>query len=635
MAFERKQFAVAAEMLTAEYKKTKSRVEKGKIAFKIGESYKRMNKIEKASTWYLTAYDNQYGVDALKEYAFSLKRSQQYEEAGKAFKNLGIEIGSPYEYRREQTACKIAADWLKQSKESGYTTKSTNFNSADADYAPMLYKNGQIIFTSDRSSSLGEETYNWTGGNFSDLFLADAKSGSVSSFDSRINTVNNEGTVAFNKDYSIMYFTRCYADDKRADNYCQIMMSRLDGDSWSEPVGMQFTKENVNYGHPTLSEDGTSLYFSADDSDGWGGYDIYVSEWGPDGWELPVLLGRTINSVGNEKFPFMDKDTLYFASDHHTGMGGLDIFKTYKMGNGNWSPIQNLKAPINSGSDDFGYIVDYQAQKDKDILQSGYFSSSRLEGQGNDDIYRFERRTPPPPPVVDTIVEEPPVIVYKMILEGYVLEKIFKTPDDPNSKVLGRKPLPGSKVNVKIGGTEKTFEVGEDGLFTFELDPETDYYFFASKSDYLSNDERFSTKGIGKDPNNPVLKFEVEIVLDKIYKNKEITLENIYYDFDQWAIRVDAQPTLNMLATVLTQNPGIKIQLSSHTDCQGKANYNENLSQKRAQSAVDYLITRGIAPERVVAKGYGKTQPAIDCVCGRCTDEEHQANRRTTFKIIE
>lgn len=635
MAFERKQFSVAAEMLKTEFKKTKSRVEKGKIAFKIGESYRRMNQIEKASGWYLTAYDNQYGVDALKEYAYSLKRSQQYKEAGQAFKNLGIEIGSPYEYRREVTACNIAQDWLKEGKDNGYSTASANFNSAESDYSPMIYKDGQIIFTSDRSSSVGEETYNWTGGNFSDIFIADANGISISSFDNNINSVNNEGTASFNKDYSEMYFTRCFAEDKKADNYCQIMMSRFDGEGWSLPVGMSFTKEKVNYGHPTISEDGTSLYFSADDPDGWGGYDIYVCDKGPDGWELPVLMGRTINTIGHEKFPFMDKDTLYFASDHHTGMGGLDIFKTYKMGNGKWSPAQNLKYPINSGSDDFGYIIDYSAQKDDDIIQTGYFSSSRLEGKGNDDIYRFERRTPPPPPVVDTIVEEPPVIVYKMILEGYVLEKIFKNPDDPNSKVLGRKPLGSSKVKINFGKEEKEIEVGEDGFFSMELNEETDYYFFASKPEYLSNDERFSTKGIGKDPNNPILKFEVEIVLDKIFKNKEITLENIYYDFDAWNIRIDAQPTLNELNKILAQNPGIKIQLSSHTDCRGKANYNENLSQKRAQSAVDYLITRGIEAERLVAKGYGENQLAIDCVCTKCSEEEHQANRRTTFKVIE
>ncbi|MEM1322431.1 MAG: OmpA family protein [Bacteroidota bacterium] len=634
-AFERKQFAVAADMLTKDYKKSKSRIEKGKIAFMIGESYRRMNKIDKASSWYLTAYNGGYGVDALKEYSYTLKRSQQYEEARQSFKNLGIEIGSPYEYRREITACNLAIDWLERSKDSGYQVKSEGFNSANSDYAPTLYKEGQLLFTSDRGSSTGDEVYNWTGGNFSDIFVVDADGSGVRNFDNAINTANNEGTITFSQDYSELIFTRCYSDEKNGDNYCQLMSSRIEGSSWTEPTPMEFTKEEVNYGHPSLSKDGSTLYFAAEDPDGWGGFDIYSTDRGPDGWEEPQILGRAVNTIGDEKFPFIDEDTLYFASNHHPGMGGLDIFRTYKMDNDNWAPVHNLKAPINSGSDDFGYVIDYKAQKEEDVLQFGYFSSSRLEGKGNDDIYSFERRLPPPPPVVDTVVEKPPVVVYKMILEGYVLEKIYKIPGNPNSKVLGRKPLPGSEVKVQVNGKEKVFTIGEDGLFTLELDENTDYEFLASKSEYLNNQERFSTKGIGKDPNNPTLRFEIEIVLDKIFKDQEITLENIYYDFERWNIRDDAKPTLNELATILNRNPGISIQLASHTDCRGGARYNQDLSQKRAQSAVDYLISQGITPERLTAKGYGKEAPAVDCVCARCSEEEHQSNRRTTFKILE
>jgi peptidoglycan-associated lipoprotein len=168
-----------------------------------------------------------------------------------------------------------------------------------------------------------------------------------------------------------------------------------------------------------------------------------------------------------------------------------------------------------------------------------------------------------------------------------------------------------------------------------ELAENMDYNFLASLSGYLSNGAKFSTKGIAKDPNNPVQTFEIEIVLDKIYKNREIVLENIYYDFDKWDIRPDAEPTLNRLSEVLKQNPEVRIQLGSHTDCRGNDNYNEDLSQKRAQSAVNYLISRGIDPGRLSALGYGETQPAAECVCTRCTETEHQTNRRTTFKVIE
>lgn len=633
MAFERKQYAVAVDMLNKEYKKADSRVEKGKIAFLLAESYKKINKNSSAIDWYKKAYDNQYGVDALKEYSFALKKNEQYEEAMAAFKELGFEIGSPYEYRKEITACKIAIDWQKEGNLTGYEIEPANFNSTSAEYAPTPYLDNQIVFTSDRSSAQGDDTYNWTGGKFSDLFITKPSSNSVESFSSIINTPNNEGTIAFNSDYSEMYFSRCY-DSEDVDYFCKLMHSIKEGDSWTEPTVLEFIEPNVNYGHPTLSADGSSLYFSTDHPDGWGGYDIFVAERTPDGWDTPRPLSRTINSDKDEKFPFMHNDTLYFASSGHTGMGGLDIFRSVKNNKNAWSPIYNLKAPINSGWDDFGYVVDPNFKPSGDVLHEGYFTSSRVDGQGSDDIYSFIKRIPPPPPP-KPVVENPEPIEYKLILDGYVLEKIYQFADDPNSKVLGRKPLLDSKVVIDINGKKETVTVDEEGKFTLELKEDTDYDFFGSHEGYFNNSAKFSSKGIAKDENNPIQKFEVEIVLDKIFKNKEITLDNIYYDFNQWNIRRDAEPTLNELASTLLQNPNIRIQMASHTDCRGKTNYNQTLSQRRAQSAVDYLISKGVDSERLQAKGFGKSAPAVDCLCSRCSEEEHQANRRTTFSVID
>ncbi|GJM35972.1 MAG: cell envelope biogenesis protein OmpA [Saprospiraceae bacterium] len=628
-AFDRKQYAVAAKMLKKEYAKSKTRIEKGKIAFMLAESYKATNQSDAAIDWYEIAFNNQYGIDALKEYAYGLKKAERYEEAIRAFKDLGIEIGSPYEYRREIRACEIASGW-KDIKTPEYNITLSDFNSGFADYAPTLYKNNQLVITSDRNSSTGDDTYNWTGNAFSDLFLVDLNTNSVASFSTGINTKDNEGTVAFNQDYSEVIFTRCYGD-KREDSHCKLMASKSTGDSWSVPEVLPFVEENVNYGHPSLSKDGNSLYFACQHPDGWGGFDIYEVNRDPSGqWGEPSLMSRSINTPGNEKFPNIDGDTLYFASDFHPGMGGLDIFKTYRLSNGSWSPVYNLKPPINSGSDDFGYVIDYQAKKGADILQVGYFTSTRDQGLGNDDIYRFEKIVPPPAPV-----EEPKEIVYKMNLDGYVLEKIYEESGNPNSRVLGRKPLDAATVVIRFGNQKKEVTVSDDGYFTLELDEATDYDFVASKEEYLNNRARFSTKGIGKDPNNPEMRYEVEIVLDKIFLDREIRLENIYYDFDEWFIREDAKPTLNELTENLKLNPSIRIQLSSHTDCRGNPRYNEQLSQKRAQSAVDYLISKGIDPVRLEAVGYGENQLEIDCVCTRCTEEEHQANRRTTFKILD
>lgn len=635
MAYDRKQYSVAVKLLTKEYEKAKTRKEKGNIAWYMAESYKELNQSEKSIIWYQRAYDNQADeyLEALKEYALALKEAERYEEAIQAFKDLGVEIGSPYEYRREIQACEVSAGW-KKIEEPDYSVELMDFNSGFADYSPVVYENNQLVFTSDRKLSEGEEIYNWTGNEFSDLFVIDLETKTVNSFDNVINTEDNEGTIAFNPSYTEMYFTRCFGS-KKEDSYCKIMRSLKTGEGWGPPEVLSFIQANVNYGHPALSVDGNRLYFSSNHPDGFGGFDIYVSLRVGNDWDEPQLLHRTINSVGNEKFPYLDGDTLYFASDFHTGMGGLDIFRSYRLPNGSWSSPYNLKPPINSGGDDFGFVIDRFAKLEPGVMQTGYFTSTRELGIGNDDIYRFERRIPPPPPI-EEVVPEPEEVVYQIILNGYVLEKIFEDEADPNSKVLGRRPLDSAGVSAQLQAKEiETFTVGEDGFFTMELDLDRDYSFIGSKEGYLSNVTDFSTKDLGLDPENPVQTYEIEIVLDKIFLNKEIVLENIYYDFDKWDIREDAQPTLNELAGNLKLNPNINIQMASHTDCRGSTRYNEELSQKRAQSAVNYLISQGVDPGRLTAKGFGENQLEVDCVCSRCTEEQHQENRRTTFAIIE
>ncbi len=629
MAHERKQYDKAVPMLKNEYKKAKTRLEKGQIAYLIADSYKGVNRTTDAIEWYRIAYDNQYGTDALKGYAYALKQNQQYDEAIVSFRDLGIEIGSPYEYRREIKACELAIEWSK-AKFKDYEVEAVRFNSRSADYAPSLNKNGQIVFTSDRAAATGEEQYEWTGKAFTDLFIAEKEGAQASLFDNKLNTPANEGTLAFNEDFSEVYFTRCTGKE-RSNQHCKLMMSKASGTSWSVPKVLGFVKESVNYGHPSISSDGSQLYFACNDSEGWGGYDIWVSERTKDGWGQPQLLGRSINTEGDDMFPTIDKDTLYFSSDYHAGMGGLDIFRSYRL-NGRWTAAQNLKAPINSASDDFAYIIDYQtAAKSKDIEYVGYFTSSRPTGEGGDDIYRFAKKVPPPPPPVDTTKE----VVYRMLLDGYVLEKIYENPTNPGSKVLGRKPLESAKVQAIFGKKKKDFTTGEDGYFSLELEEDMDYAFLGSKKEYLSAKTTFSTKGIARDPNQPEQRFEVEIVLDKIFRDKEIVLDNIYYDFDKANIREDAKPTLDKLSENLRLNPDISIELASHTDCRGNDRYNETLSQNRAQAAVDYLISKGIDPSRLSAKGYGATLVRVDCICARCTEAEHQQNRRTSFKIVE
>jgi outer membrane protein OmpA-like peptidoglycan-associated protein len=627
LAFERKQYAVAAQLLEREFNKEKSRVEKGKLAFLIAESYRRMHQSPASVRWYSTAYDNQYGFEALREYAYALKRNQQYAEASAAFKELGLEIGSPYEYRKEINACQNAQDWLKNPDRS-FRIRPAEFNSARSDYAPALLGNQQLVFTSDRSTATGDDTYYWTGRDFSDLFVVDLKSEVISPLEEpALNTERNEGTAVFSPDGSEVFFTRCFTDVKRNDQYCKLMHAQKFPAGWSDPIPLPFQKDFINYGHPALMPDGNTLIFTSNDPDGWGGYDLYTVSRSPAGWDEPQLMSRAINTPGNEQFPSLDGDTLYFASDGHLGMGGLDVFKIFKMRNGNWSSPYNLKPPVNSGADDFGFCIVSRTPGEKRELLA-YFTSNREE---SDDIYLAEKlKTEEIPPEQPT---EP--LVYQLFLDVYVLEKIFQEPGNPNSALMGRKPLPGAKVQVLDNGAPKTYTVGEDGLLSFELEENASLRFIASKDEYWNKEATFSAAGLGRDPSNPVQRYELEIVLDRIYLEKEIVLENIYYDFDRWEIRPDAEPTLNQLAKDLLLNPDIRIRLGSHTDCRGASRYNQELSQRRAQSAVDYLISKGVTADRLRATGYGEEVPAVDCICSQCTEEEHQQNRRTTFAIIE
>ena len=643
-AFERKQFATAIPMLRREFEKADLRRDRGQLAFLIGESYRHAGQDDKALEWYGKAYENNFGSEAMKAKAYALKRTEQYPEARETFRTLGIEIGSRYEYRKEITACDIAENWVKDIPNTGWSLQPVAFNSAQNDFAPARYPDGRIVFTTDRNTPGNREKYSWTGNRYMNLMVAEADNASPQFlFATAPGSLTNIGVCNMNNNGTELFFSQSISYTKSDDAFNKLFLcSRTSPDEeWSAPEQLPFQKDRVNYMHPALSADGNTLFFSANDPDGWGGYDLCAMQRNPrkeSGWEEPVILGRNVNSSGNEVFPTTDADTLYFSSDGLPGMGGLDIFKTYRTDRG-WTPPFNLKAPVNSGYDDFSFLVLANAPKNTfkrpgELIRSGLLTSNRkAEGaKGGDDIYRFEQRIPLPRPAPP---DTPPVktVTPKLILDVYVLENILADPEDPNSLILGRKPLPGATVKADFSGKKLSFNTDNEGMYRLEMPENTDYTFLASFPGYLSNNARFSSKGIARDPNNPVQYFEVEIVLDQIYRQKEIVLENIYYDYDKWDIRKDAEPSLDRLAGMLRQNADIKIQLGSHTDCRGNDAYNIALSQKRAQSAVNYLISKGIDPSRLTAVGYGETSPAASCACARCTEAEHQLNRRTTFKI--
>lgn len=620
-AFQQKQYDKAIPFLQKEFKKAKSPVKQGKIAFMLGESYQKTGQPSQAAKWFEKAYAKSYGPDALKAEALALKQNGKYEMAMMAFQELGREIGSPYEYRREVNACQNAIDWLKSEKKQGFSIQHPSFNSSNNDYSPALFK-GEIAFVSDRTSATGDKKYQWTGNKFTDLFIL--KDGQATLFGAPTNSPFNEGPMCFNQDFSEMIFTRC---DMEADNeiHCRLLSCKWDGQNWSAPIPLAFQVENTNYMHPALSADGNILYFSSNHLDGWGGYDLYFSERISNEWSAPKLLSRIVNTIGDEVFPTIEEDTLYFSSNYLGGMGGLDIFKTTKTGMNQWTPPKNMKSPINSSGDDFGFVV--IPNSNNRLLKEGYFSSNR---HGQDDILAFQKKAIPQPPI-----QKPEAIVYKNFLKVISLEKIYADSENPSSKILGRKPLANVQLTIRENGTKQVVSTNKYGEYEFELGENIDYVFSGAKTGFLTSKSSFSSKGFGKEASEPVQHYELELVLDKIFTNKEIRLTNIYYDFNKSDIRDDAEPSLNKLAEVLQDNPTIKIELASHTDCRGGDKYNRDLSQKRAESVVNYLISKGIDATRLMAKGYGKSQPAVQCACSKCTEDQHQFNRRTTFRILE
>lgn len=366
---------------------------------------------------------------------------------------------------------------------------------------------------------------------------------------------------------------------------------------WEEIADLPFNSDEYSVGHPTLTPDGKFMYFASDmpNANAVGGQDLYVVAITDSGFGEPVNLGTAINTKGDEVFPFYHPNgTLYFSSDSYEGFGGLDMYSATQS-KGAWGIITNLGYPINSSKDDFGLIYNEK-------LEHGMFTSSRTGGAGSDDIYLFDKQT-------------------KVILLGKVIDKKTK------------EPILDAMVHLKEMVTIQLDSIASDkkGKFTFPLEINMDYEVTAEKYGYfLASPIKVSTRMEGKDT------IEIVIELQRIAVGEVVKLENIYYDFDKFDIRADAAVELNRFVQFMNKYPGMEVELRSHTDSRGSDTYNQWLSQKRAESAVAYVIKQGIASTRIKARGYGETMPINQCVNRvPCTEEEHQMNRRTEFVVTK
>lgn len=623
-----KKYAVAIPLLEKEIEKTEEPVAKAKMVFTLAECHQAMNRTEEAARRYKEAAELGYRSEAILRYALMLKTLQQYDDAVKQFKRyLKEEPHLRSEVTRQINACENAAAWI--ARHPAYKIENMELaNSPADDFCPVFLDGKKLAFTSSRPAATGEENDGWTGDKFYDIFVTSIMDENILSsavlFEDFPYTEFHEGAVTFSSDYREMYFTACGDKKKKVkEKFCHIFYTfRQPDGTWNTPQLLSFFDDSTNVGSPCLSPDGKQLFMVADAPDAIGGMDIFVADRTADGWTFPKNIGVGVNTFKNEMFPYMHPDgTLYFSSDGHPGMGGLDIFSAKKV-NGQWKDVQNLKYPINSGADDLGIIFVNQNFRTGDTLSMGYFTSSRPGGKGGDDLYRF---------VLEKIKLPPPVYV----LKGKVLQRTGNPQDEATP--AGEKPLPEAGVVIfNENNSEREVELftDESGTFSWEIDSLTDYKITASKDpDYFTASKNITTKSRRGMPGETI-EIEVEIVLDKIIEEKDIILENIYYDFDSTSLRSESFPSLDKLIKLLKENPSLKIEIGSHTDSRGSDEYNLTLSQGRAQSVVDYLKKNGVNNARLTAKGYGETKLINECTDGvECDEEAHQKNRRTTFSV--
>lgn len=580
------------------------------VLTRLGDAYYNNSNSEKAAYWYGEALKESDKIDAeyLYKYIQSLRSIGNYQEADKWFKELSVLQQGDSRLKGYNPDEVDIYDKLTSKNDILVKIENLPFNTIYSDFGSYI-DNNTLYFASAKDD--GKKIYNWNKEPFLDLFQITISEednkrtyGSASEISAEnVNSMYHEASIAITNDGKTLYFTRDNVNkrkrlkyDKEGTTHLKIYKATLKNEKWDDVVELPFNDDVYSTGHPALSADNKTLYFVSDREGGIGQTDIYSVTINDDAtYGEPENLGEKINTEGREMFPFIAKDsTLYFSSDGYLNLGLLDIFKSNIL-KGERTEPENMGAPYNSGYDDFAFFMESDNKK-------GFFSSNRPNGKGSDDIYSFNS-TP-----------------CKQEITGIAR-------DSKTNEIL-------AEVTVRLidesGKVIEELVTEDDGTYNFTVDCEKTYTIVGSKPDFKDDKKTVTTTDENEKEN------VADLYLEPLILDNQIVINPIFFDFDKWNIRTDAQYELESIIDVLRKHPDMEIKIESHTDSRGPDRYNLKLSDRRAKSTRDYLLSRGIDAKRIEsAIGYGETQLLNRCSNGvKCTEEEHQLNRRSYFYIL-
>ena len=583
---------------------------------KLGNSYYFNGELDKAAKWYdeLFAMAPDQEPEYLYRYAQSLKAVGQTDKANEMLEKFRQKAGN--DNRASLIKKNRNYQDIIRANSGRYKIEDAGINSKYSDYGSSLYGN-KLVFTSARDTgSLMQRKHKWTNESFTNLYYSDLGEemapGKVNKFSKKVKSKFHESSAVFTKDGQTMYFTRNnFLDGKKGKDGKEITLIKIykatfENDDWAKITELPFDSDSYSTAHPVLSPDEKTLYFASDMPGTKGQSDIFKVQINADGsYGTPENLGNEINTEGKETFPFFnDENELYFSSDGQPGMGGLDIFVSKLNSDGTFGEVQNLGDGANSPKDDFAYLIDTKSRR-------GFVSSNRGGGQGHDDIYKFI---------------ETKRLKCEQELYGNVTD-LATTQILPDTKIS----LYDNEFNLI-----NTTVSDQAGNYTFAVECGKTYNVRAVKPEYTTKEKKIVIASENNGRTNLPIALEKEkcqvAVGDDL--GKCFGIKMIYFDLDKYNIRAEAALDLEKILDVLTQNPTMKLDIRSHTDSRASFKYNEVLSENRAKSTIDWLVKNGVDSSRLTGKGYGETQLVNKCSDDvKCTEEEHQLNRRSEFII--